>query len=159
MAEGTDVPAPPAVTTNPVVTNESATTQSLQVVKSDAVLVNKATTAMDEAAIEGKLTLDRGSAEALMDALAKARTQLDTLLNDVTPKFQQELKFGNNPVADAISARFSELAVGEESSATKVIDRLGYILQDIEDTVRMAVDTTTETDEDLAAAIKKRGAS
>lgn len=159
MAEGTDVPATPAGTPSLVAANQTATTQSLQVVRSESLLVKDAAKEMDKAVDSGQLKLDPGSAEALIKTLADTRKQVDELLGNVSTKFEQELKFGNNPVADAIKARFSDLAVGEDSSAVRVISRLSFILESIEDTVRHAVDTTTRTDDEQAEDINRRGRS
>ncbi|TWP51569.1 hypothetical protein FKR81_15365 [Lentzea tibetensis] len=158
MAEGTEIPgSTPATTTN--VTSETATTQSLKVMHSDVYMADKAVSAMDSAVSKGKLQLDEGSAEALIKALADARDQVQSLYDEAKPKLETPLKFGSNPVADAISAKFTDISVGSESSAVYVMERLIYILHDVEDTVKNAVTTTQHADEDLAQDMKRNGAS
>lgn len=163
MAEGTEIPGTtPATTTNvaPGATaGETATTQSLKVMHSDVYMADQAVSAMDSAVSKGKLQLDEGSAEALIKALADAREQVQSLYDEAKPKLETPLKFGQNPVADAISAKFTEISVGSESSAVYVMEKLIYILHDVEDTVRSAVTTTHNADDDLAQDMKRNGAS
>jgi hypothetical protein len=170
MAEGTDTPGstpattdvtPNATTTAPTTAPASATatTQSLQVMHSDVFMADKAVSAMDSAVSKGKLQLDVGSAEALIKALQDARDQVQSLYDEAKPKLETPLKFGSNPVADAISAKFTDISVGSESSAVYVMEKLIYILHDVEETVKSAVDTTRDVEEDLTYDMNKRGAS
>lgn len=166
MAEGTDTPGstPATTTTDPTAStvplaSTAATTQSLQVVHSDVIMADNAVTAMDSAVSKGKLQLDESSADALLKALADAREQVQTLYDEAKPKLETPLKFGSNPVADAITEKFTEISVGSESSAVYVMEKLIYILHDVEDTVKSAVDSTRDVDEDLTYDMNKRGAS
>ncbi|GLZ32508.1 hypothetical protein Lesp02_46960 [Lentzea sp. NBRC 105346] len=161
MAEGTEIPGStpavtPATVTSP--TSPTATTQSLKVMSADVYTANQAVGAMDSAVGKGKVTLDEDAAEKLIKALDDAQEQVRKALFDNHGKIATELKFGNNPVADAISTKFREIAVGDETSATLVLEELIQILGDVRDTVKDAVDKTRGTDEDTAHAITK-GAS
>ena len=139
-------------------TSATATTQSLNVMSADVYTANQAVGAMDSAVGKGKVTLDQDAADKLIKALDDAQDRVRQALYDNHDKIATELKFGDNPVADAISARFREIAVGDESSATLVLEELISILGDVRNTVKDAVEKTKHTDDDAAAAITK-GAS
>ena len=165
MAEGTgtgtETPAVSAATTKPITAEELAAAKP---VLQHQMLVDKAEAShaaakLDQAADSGKLTLDVDAADALIKAVDAARDQVMDLWKRATDQLATPLQFGENPVAKAISARFSELAVGEDSGAAKALLDLFKVLDDIGNALRKNRDNTRNTDEEAANAVKNAGGS
>lgn len=176
MAEGTGTTTgaattgtvPPAVT--PEVTTSTTvpiTAEQLAAAKpvlQQQMLVDKAEAShaaakLDEAADTGKLTLDVEAADALIKAVDAARDQVMDLWKRATDQLATPLQLGENPVAKAISARFSDLAVGEDSGAAKALLDLFKVLDDIGNALRRNRDTIRDADEEAEKSMKNAGGS
>ncbi|MDX3657978.1 hypothetical protein PV646_11755 [Streptomyces sp. ID05-26A] len=166
---GTVPPAePPAVTpadtTSPTVTLTAEQLAAAKPALQQQMLVDKAEAShaaakLDEAADRGKLTLDVESADALIKAVETARDQVMDLWKRATDQLATPLQLGENPVAKAISARFSDLAVGEDSGAAKALLDLFKVLDDISNALRRNRDTIRDADEEAEQSMKNAGGS
>jgi hypothetical protein len=168
MAEGTGTgtettgavtPAVTTATTTPITAEQLA---AVKPVLQQQMLVDKAEAShaaakLDQAADSGKLTLDVDAADALIKAVDAARDQVMDLWKRTTNQLATPLQLGENPVAKAISARFAELAVGEESGASKALLDLFKVLDDISNALSKNRDTIRDADEDAEQAMKKAG--
>jgi uncharacterized protein YukE len=163
MAEGTgtgtETPAGSAATTTPITAEQLA---AVKPVLQQQMLVDKAEAShaaakLDQAADSGKLTLDVDAADALIKAVDAARDQVMDLWERASKQLATPLQFGENPVAKAISARFSELAVGEDSGAAKALLDLFKVLDDISNALSKNRDNTRNADEEAENAVKHAG--
>lgn len=155
MAEGTgtgaDTPAVSTATTTPITADQLAAAKPAM---QHAMLVDKAVASysaakLDHAADTGKLQLDADAAEALIKAVDQARDQVMTLWEKAKNQLATPLQFGDNPVAYAISARFHDIAVGEDSGAAKALLDLRDVLDDIGDALRKNRDTTEQAEDEV----------
>ncbi|NKE58862.1 hypothetical protein FXN61_19435 [Lentzea sp. PSKA42] len=152
-------PAVTTATTTPITAEQLA---AVKPVLQQQMLVDKAEAShaaakLDQAADSGKLTLDVDAADALIKAVDAARDQVMDLWKRTTNQLATPLQLGENPVAKAISARFAELAVGEESGASKALLDLFKVLDDISNALSKNRDTIRDADEDAEQAMKKAG--
>jgi len=165
MAEGTETgtetSAVNTATTTPITADQlTAAKPAMQ----HAMLVDKAVAShaaakLDQAADTGKLQLDADAAEALIKAVDQARDQVMALWERAKNQLATPLQFGDNPVAHAISARFHEIAVGEDSGAAKALLDLRDVLDDIGDALKKNRDTTRNADEEAEQDMKNHGGS
>jgi hypothetical protein len=160
--------APPAVTpeatTSTTVPISAEQLAAAKPVLQQQLLVDKAEAShaaakLDEAAVTGKLTLDVEAANALIEAVDAARDQVMDLWKRTTDQLATPLQLGENPVAKAISARFTDLAVGENSGAAKALLDLFKVLDDIGNALRRNRDTIRDTDEAAEKSMKNAGGS
>lgn len=161
MAEGTETPAVSAATTTPLSAEQLAAVKPVlqhQMLVDKAVASNAAAK-LDQAADSGKLELDVDAADALIKAVDAARDQVMDLWKRASDQLATPLQFGENPVAKAISARFSELAVGEDSGAAKALLDLFKVLDDISNALSKSRDNTRNADEDAQQGFKNAGGS
>jgi hypothetical protein len=165
MAEGTgtgtETPAVSAATTTPITAEQLA---AVKPVLQQHLLVDKAEAShaaakLDQAADSGKLTLDVDAADALIKAVNAARDQVMDLWKRTSDQLATPLQFGENPVAKAISARFSELAVGEDRGAAKALLDLFKVLDDISNALSKNRDNTRNADEEAEQSFKNAGGS
>jgi hypothetical protein len=162
---GTETPAvTPAVTTATTTPISAEQLAAVKPVLQQQMLVDKAEASdaaakLDQAADSGKLTLDVDAADALIKAVGDARDQVKDLWERTSKQLATPLQFGENPVAKAISARFSDLAVGEDSGAAKALFDLFQVLDDISDALKRNRDNTRDADEEAEEAMKKAGGS
>lgn len=167
MAEGTgtgtgnETPAVSTATTTPITAEQLAAVKPVlqQQMLADKATASDAAAKLDQAADSGKLTLDVDAADALIKAVDTARDQVMDLWKRTSDTLATPLQLGDNPVAKAISARFSELAVGEESGAAKALLDLFKVLDDISDALSKNRDTTAQADEEAEQSMKKAGGS
>lgn len=159
---------PPAVTpevttavTTPITAEQLAAVKPVlqQQMLADKAEASHAAAKLDQAADSGKLTLDVDSAEALIKAVDAARDQVMDLWKRATDQLATPLQLGENPIAKAISARFADLAVGEDSGAAKALLDLFKVLDDISDALRRSRDTIRDTDEEAEKSMKNAGGS
>ncbi|WP_329788270.1 hypothetical protein V1227_27230 [Lentzea sp. DG1S-22] len=150
----TSVTAP--ITAEQLAAAKPALQQQMLVDKAQA---SNAAAKLDQAADDGKLTLDVESADALIKAVDAARDQVMDLWKRATDQLATPLQLGENPVAKAISARFADLAVGEDSGAAKALLDLFKVLDDIGDALRRSRDSIRDTDEEAEQAMKNAGGS
>ena len=168
---GTGAPPPaepPAVTpdasasvTAPITAEQLA---AVKPVLQQQMLVDKAEAShaaakLDQAADSGKLTLDVEAADALIKAVDAARDQVMDLWERATEQLATPLQLGENPVAKAISARFADLAVGEDSGAAKALLDLFKVLDDISNALSRNRDSIRDADEESEKAMKNAGGS
>ncbi|SEP62944.1 hypothetical protein SAMN05216188_1017 [Lentzea xinjiangensis] len=148
-------------TTTPITAEQLAAAKPVlqQQMLVDKAEASHAAAKLDQAADDGKLTLDVDAADALIKAVDDARDQVMGLWKRATDQLATPLQFGENPVAKAISARFSELAVGEDSGAAKALLDLFKVLDDISDALKRNRDTTREADDESEKAMKNAGGS
>lgn len=165
MAEGTgtgtETPAVSTATTTQLSAEQLAAAKPVlqhQMLVDKAVASNAAAK-LDQAADSGKLTLDEDAADALIKAVNAARDQVRDLWKRTSDQLATPLQFGENPVAKAISARFSELAVGEESGATNALFDLSKVLDDISIALTKSRDNTRSADEEAEQSFKNAGGS
>jgi hypothetical protein len=171
MAEGTGTgtgtetsavtPAVSTATTTPITAEQLA---AVKPVLQQQMLVDKAEAShaaakLDQAADSGKLTLDVDAADALIKAVDTARDQVMDLWKRTSDQLATPLQLGENPVAKAISARFSDLAVGEESGAAKALLDLFKVLDDISNALSKNRDTIRDADEEAEKSFNKAGGS
>jgi hypothetical protein len=165
MAEGTgtgtETPAVSTATTTPITAEQLA---AVKPVLQQQMLVDKAEAShaaakLDQAADKGKLTLDVDAADALIKAVEDARDQVMDLWKRTSDQLATPLQFGENPVARAISARFSELAVGEDSGAAKALLDLFKVLDDISAALNKNRENTRNADEEAKQGFNKAGGS
>jgi hypothetical protein len=116
--------------------------------------LDKAQVAID-AVDTNKLYLDKGSARALIKAIATARDNVEQLYQDVSGNLDIELQFGDNWVGRTISNRLRTVAVGDEESAVSVVGKFLEVLSEVEYTVREASGVADQADDDAKAAFKK----
>jgi hypothetical protein len=116
--------------------------------------LSKAQVAID-AVDTNKLYLDKGSARALIKAIATARDNVEALYKDVSGNLDIELQFGDNWVGRTISSRLRTVAVGDEESAVSVVGKFLEVLSEVEHTVREASGVADQADEDAKDAFKK----
>ncbi|HUQ60713.1 hypothetical protein [Lentzea sp.] len=114
---------------------------------------------LDQAADDGKLTLDFEAADALIKAVDAARDQVMDLWKRATDQLATPLQLGENPVAKAISARFADLAVGEDSGAAKALLDLFKVLDDISNALSRNRDTMRDVEEEAEKSMKNAGGS
>jgi hypothetical protein len=150
-----------AATTAPITAEQLA---AVKPVLQQQMLVDKAEAShaaakLDQAADSGKLTLDVDAADALIKAVDAARDQVMDLWKRTSDQLATPLQLGENPVAKAISARFSELAVGEESGAAKALLDLFKVLDDISNALSKNRDTIRDADEEAEQSFNKAGGS
>ncbi|WP_089907865.1 hypothetical protein [Lentzea albida] len=150
----TSVTAP--ITAEQLAAAKPALQQQMLVDKAGA---SNAAAKLDEAADSGKLTLDVDAADALIKAVDAARDQVMDLWKRATDQLATPLQLGENPVAKAISARFTDLAVGEDSGAAKALLDLFKVLDDIGDALRRSRDSIRDADEDAERSMKNAGGS
>lgn len=162
---GTDTPAvTPAVstaTTTPITAEQLAAVKPVlqQQMLADKATASHAAAKLDEAADSGKLTLDVDAADALIKAVDDARDQVMDLWKRTSDQLAKPLQLGDNPVAHAISARFAELAVGEESGAAKALLDLFKVLDDISNALSKSRDTIRAAEEQAEQGFKNAGGS
>ncbi|MFD5831159.1 hypothetical protein [Lentzea sp. NPDC060358] len=125
----------------------------------DKAEASHAAAKLDQAADSGKLTLDFEAADALIKAVDAARDQVMDLWKRATDQLATPLQLGENPVAKAISARFNDLAVGEDSGAAKALLDLFKVLDDISNALSRNRDTMRDADEDAEKSMKNAGGS
>ncbi|MGW6930332.1 hypothetical protein ACWGE0_09690 [Lentzea sp. NPDC054927] len=125
----------------------------------DKAEASHAAAKLDQAADSGKLTLDVDAADALIKAVDAARDQVMDLWKRATDQLATPLQLGENPVAKAISARFSDLAVGEDSGAAKALLDLFKVLDDISNALSRNRDTIRDADEEAEKSMKNAGGS
>ncbi|MFD9703001.1 hypothetical protein [Lentzea sp. NPDC059081] len=179
MAEGTGTSgtttgtgAAPVVTPDPTTATTTSTTvpitaEQLAAVKpalqqqmlADKADASHAAAKLDQAADSGKLTLDFEAADALIKAVDAARDQVMDLWKRATDQLATPLQLGENPVAKAISARFNDLAVGEDSGAAKALLDLFKVLDDISNALSRNRDTMRDADEEAEKSMKNAGGS
>ncbi|GAB2829190.1 hypothetical protein [Lentzea nigeriaca] len=165
MAEGTgtgtETPAVSTATTTPITAEQLAAVKPVlqQQMLTDKATASHAAAKLDQAADSGKLTLDVDAADALIKAVDAARDQVMDLWKRASKQLATPLQLGENPVAKAISARFAELAVGEDSGAAKALLDLFKVLDDIGNALRKNRDSIRATDEEAEKAMKKAGGS
>jgi hypothetical protein len=175
MAEGTGTgttgttgavtpPVTPDVTTSVTAPITAEQLAAAKPVLQQGLLVDKAEASsaaakLDAAADSGKLTLDVDSADALIKAVDAARDQVMDLWKRATDQLATPLQLGENPVAKAISARFSDLAVGEDSGAAKALLDLFKVLDDISNALSRNRDTIRDADEEAEKSMKNAGGS
>jgi hypothetical protein len=165
MAEGTgtgtETPAVSTATTTPITAEQLAAVKPVlqQQMLADKATASHAAAKLDQAADSGKLTLDVDAADALIKAVDAARDQVMDLWKRASNQLATPLQLGENPVAKAISARFAELAVGEDSGAAKALLDLFKVLDDISNALRKNRDTIRATDEEAEKAMKNAGGS
>ncbi|MDX8032286.1 hypothetical protein SK803_18870 [Lentzea sp. BCCO 10_0856] len=171
MAEGTgttgtdtppaEAPAVTSATTTPITAEQLA---AVKPVLQQQMLVDKAEAShaaakLDQAADSGKLTLDVDAADALIKAVDAARDQVMDLWKRATDQLATPLQLGENPVAKAISARFADLAVGEDSGAAKALLDLFKVLDDISNALSRNRDSIRDADEEAEKSMKNAGGS
>lgn len=162
MAEGSGTGSETTgATTTPITAEQLAAVkpvlqQQMQVDKAEA---SHAAAKLDQAADSGRLSLDVDAADALIKAVDAARDQVVDLWERASKQLATPLQFGENPVAKAISARFSDLAVGEDSGAAKALFDLFKVLDDISNALSRNRDSIRDTDEEAEKAMKKAGGS
>ena len=166
MAEGTgtgtETSAVNTATTTPITADQLAAAKPAM---QHAMLVDKAVASnaaakLDHAADSGKLQLDADAAETLIKAVDQARDQVMALWERAKHQLATPLQFGDNPIAYAISARFHDIAVGEDSGAAKALLDLRDVLDDIGDALRKNRDTTEQADDDVRQTMNSpRGTS
>lgn len=166
MAEGTgtgtETPAvSAAATTTPLSAEQLAAAKPVlqHQMLVDKAVASSAAAKLDQAADSGKLTLDEDAADALIKAVDAARDQVMDLWKRSSDQLATPLQFGENPVAKAISARFSELAVGEDSGAAKALLDLFKVLDDISNALSKNRDNTRNADEEAQQGFKNAGGS
>ena len=165
MAEGTgtgtETPAVSAATTTPLSAEQLAAAKPVLQHKMlvDKAVASSAAAKLDQAADSGKLTLDEDAADALIKAVNAARDQVMDLWKRSSEQLATPLQFGENPVAKAISARFADLAVGEDSGATKALFDLSQVLDDISDALSRSRENTRNADDEAEQGFKNAGGS
>lgn len=152
--------APAAAASTPVVPAEPLAAQPNVTASAQADLSNaQIDLATAQAAIEAvdtdKLYLDKGSAHALIKAIATARHNVEQLYEQVSPQLDIQLQFGDNWVGKAISERLRTVAVGDEESAVSVVGKFLDVLLEVEHTVRAASGVVEQADEDAKDALQK----
>lgn len=158
---GTETPAVSTATTTPITAEQLA---AVKPVLQQQMLVDKAEAShaaakLDQAADSGKLTLDVDAADALIKAVDNARDQVMDLWKRTSDQLATPLQLGENPVAKAISARFSELAVGEDRGAAKALLDLFKVLDDISNALSKNRDTIRGAEDEAEQGLKKAGGS
>jgi hypothetical protein len=150
-----------AATTAPITAEQLAAVKPVlqQQMLVDKAEASNAAAKLDQAADSGKLTLDVDAADALIKAVDAARDQVMDLWKRTSDQLATPLQLGENPVAKAISARFSELAVGEESGAAKALLDLFKVLDDISNALSKNRDTIRDADEEAEQSFNKAGGS
>ncbi|WP_330850897.1 hypothetical protein [Lentzea sp.] len=179
MAEGTGTSgtttgtgAAPVVTPDPTTTTTTSATVPItaeqlaaakpalqQQMLADKADASHAAAKLDQAADSGKLTLDFEAADALIKAVDAARDQVMDLWKRATDQLATPLQLGENPVAKAISARFADLAVGEDSGAAKALLDLFKVLDDISNALSRNRDTMRDVEEEAEKSMKNAGGS
>jgi hypothetical protein len=179
MAEGTGTSgtttgtgAAPVVTPDPTTATTTSTTvpitaEQLAAVKpalqqqmlDDKAGASHAAAKLDQAADDGKLTLDFEAADALIKAVDAARDQVMDLWKRATDQLATPLQLGENPVAKAISARFADLAVGEDAGAAKALLDLFKVLDDISNALSRNRDSMRDVEEEAEKSMKNAGGS
>ncbi|WP_090058143.1 hypothetical protein [Lentzea fradiae] len=148
-------------TTVPITAEQLAAAKPVlqQQMQADKAEASQAAAKLDEAADRGTLTLDYDAADALIKAVEEARDQVMDLWRRASQQLATPLQLGDNPVARAISARFTDLAVGEDSGAAKALLDLFKVLDDIGNALRRSRDSLRATDEEAEQAMKNAGGS
>jgi len=179
MAEGTGTSgtttgtgAAPVVTPDPTTATTTSVTVPItaeqlaaakpalqQQMLDDKADASHAAAKLDQAADDGKLTLDFEAADALIKAVDAARDQVMDLWKRATDQLATPLQLGENPVAKAISARFADLAVGEDSGAAKALLDLFKVLDDISNALSRNRDTMRDVEEVAEKSMKNAGGS
>ncbi|WP_154697290.1 hypothetical protein [Lentzea guizhouensis] len=158
---GTETPAVSTATTTPITADQLAAAKpALQTeMLVDKAAASHAAAKLDHAADSGRLQLDAGAAEALIKAVDDARDQVMALWERTKNQLATPLQFGDNPVAHAISARFQDIAVGEDSGAAKALLDLYDVLGDISNALKKNRDETQKADEEAEYQMQKHGGS
>lgn len=123
----------------------------------DKQAANSAAAKLDDVADSGKLRLDEDAAEALIKAVEDAKMEVLRLYDRTTDQLSQPLRFGDNPVAKAISSRFHSIAVSEDAGAARALLDLFEVLGDIGGALEKNRDTTRNADYEAEAAVNKSG--
>lgn len=158
---GTETPAVSTATTTPITAEQLAAVKPVlqQQMLADKATASHAAAKLDQAADSGKLTLDVDAADALIKAVDAARDQVMDLWKRTSDQLARPLQLGDNPVAHAISARFADLAVGEESGAAKALLDLFKVLDDISNALSKNRDTIRDAEEQAEQGFKNAGGS
>ncbi|MFC5290509.1 hypothetical protein ACFPM7_25940 [Actinokineospora guangxiensis] len=101
----------------------------------------------------GDVVIEAESAEALIAAIDEARLRVDGLRAVADTELASPLAFGDNWVGRIVSARISTAAAGHEESAGTVLAQFAGVLDQLAVTVREAVDSTVDADDDAAARL------
>ncbi|MBM7812006.1 hypothetical protein [Saccharothrix algeriensis] len=113
----------------------------------------KATTALD--AVDKQqvtLDMDKQALRELLGIIRQARSLVDSVHTRAMDSLDVELQFGRNWVGEAISRRLRQVAVGDDSSAVRVIGDFSTVLREVEETIRDAARNLEDADDDAAEA-------
>jgi len=113
----------------------------------------KATTALD--AVDKQqvtLDMDKQALRELLGIIRQARSLVDSVHTRAMDSLDVELQFGRNWVGEAISRRLRQVAVGDDTSAVRVIGDFSTVLREVEETIRDAARNLEDADDDAAEA-------
>ena len=101
----------------------------------------------------GDVVLEPESAEALIAAIDEARLRVEGLRVVADTELAAPLSFGDNWVGRLVSQSIVTAAAGREESAGTVLAQFAGVLDQLAVTVRGAVDSTVDTDEEAAVRL------
>lgn len=105
----------------------------------------------------GGLALDDGAARQLLADLASVQSQVRELIVSVDDGLDVPLKFGDNVIGRTVAERLRGAAAGDRRAVLPVLEQFSEVVADLEEIVRTADRTYTQTDEDAADTTRDIG--
>lgn len=112
--------------------------------------VNKA----KEQALAGTLHIDIEAAKVILKQLHELRSRAAELVQECAD-LDTPLRFGDSWVAQIMSERLREVAVGRRGAVTPVLRTFHQVLDDLESTVRFAAGMYETADEQAETELKR----
>ncbi|SFB01075.1 hypothetical protein SAMN05216266_103261 [Amycolatopsis marina] len=105
----------------------------------------------------GGLALDDGAARQLMADLSSVQAQVRQLIVDVADGLDVPLRLGDNIIGRTMAERLRGAAAGNPGAVLPVLEQFSEVVAELEDIVRAADRTYTETDESAAQSTRDIG--
>jgi hypothetical protein len=109
---------------------------------------------MHENAKSGRLSLDPSAGEAIRSMLAEQMTKVDTWIKQAG-NLARHAPLGQNPVGQAMAAKFAQRAESKDDSFAGVLTRYRQILSDAHDAISDAMRQYRQNDDSAAESLRK----
>ncbi|MFI7678247.1 hypothetical protein [Actinophytocola sp. NPDC049390] len=104
----------------------------------------------------GALRIDLDAAQRLLDRLADLRSRTGTLAAEAT-ELDRPLRFGDNWVGHLLARRLRAVAVHDERGVAPALTEFSQVLDDLENTVRLAAGVYRTTDDETVTELRRCG--
>jgi hypothetical protein len=110
--------------------------------------------ALRENVKSGRLSLDPSAGEQIRSMLAEQMTRVDTWLKQAG-NLARQAPLGQNPVGQAMAAKFAQRADSKDDSFTGVLTRYRQVLSDAHDALSDAMRQYRELDDSAAESLRR----